>query len=616
MGKIEQYLVRLKAFKLIGIILLLLWLKTLIVMFAGFNISIHSFLDFCLLLFNSIGSLMIAVGFSFYFSRKVHAFTLFLTMVITTGILYADVLYFRFYTDYVTLPILFQFKNVGGIGPSTFELMSPWDLLLFVDVIAAGWYLNKRRGMPFFTSKEKLTYLSAGLAVVILTVALGLIKSPYLFQEAYDREQMVTAIGPYNYHVFDTAYALGVNLNPLVASQTDTNSPLNYTKSKNNDQSDLFGIAKGKNVILISMESTQNFVINKKIEGEEITPFLNSLVKDSYYFNQIYDQTAQGKTSDSEFMIDTGLYPLASGSVFVRNPENKFKGMAHILKDNGDYYSAVFHGNDATFWNRQTMYDSLGYDRFYSKKDYQVTEENSVNYGIKDIPFFNQSITYLQDLPRPFYTRFITLTNHFPFLLEEEDQFIPQATTEVDVVNRYVTTVRYEDEAIKRFFGKLKEKGMYDDSIFVLYGDHYGISEKYESGVMELMGMEDTPMNHVKLQQIPLIIHVPGSGGKTISSIGGEIDIRPTILHLLGIESKENLSFGHNLFTRVKNHPVIFRDGGFVTEKYVYKDNVCYSRKKGQPVLDNQCKPYKEIARKELGISDDIIYGDLLRFIE
>jgi lipoteichoic acid synthase len=616
MDKLKHFLQKVKKFWVIGALLLLLWIKTVIVMAAGFNLTIQTFLDILLLLINSLGSLMIVLGFSFYFSKKIHSFALLMVMVITSGLLYADLLYFRFYTDFVTLPILFQFKNVGGIGPSTFELMSPWDLFLFLDLIIAGWLLKKKRRQQTITSKDKSSYLTIALLMVLISIAAGLVKSPYLFQEAYDREQMVTAIGPYNYHVFDIGYALGVNLNPLVASKTDTDSPVNYTRAKKNGQSDLFGVAKGKNVILISMESTQNFVINTKVDGTEITPFLNSLVEDSFYFDQIYDQTAQGKTSDSEFMIDTGLYPLASGSVFVRKPENTFKSMSHILKDKGDYYSAVFHGNDASFWNRDIMYESLGYDHFYSKKNYEVTEENSVNYGIKDIPFFTQSISHLKDLPQPFYSRFITLTNHFPFLLEEEDQLIPQAATEVDVVNRYVTTVRYEDEAIKRFFKGLKDQGIYEDSIFVLYGDHYGISEKYEPGVFELLGMKDTPLNHMQLQQVPLIIHVPGLKGKTISSIGGEIDIRPTILHLLGMKSGENLSFGHNLFTRVPNHPVVFRDGGFVTEKYMFKDNICYSRKTGQPVLGNQCNPYKEIARKELGMSDDIIYGDLLRFLE
>ncbi|MCA1058971.1 LTA synthase family protein [Rossellomorea aquimaris] len=369
-------------------------------------------------------------------------------------------------------------------------------------------------------------------------------------------------------------------------------------------------------MILVSMESTQNFAINQKINGEEITPFLNELIKDSFYFTNIYDQTAQGKTSDAEFMIDTGLYPLSSGSAFVRKPDNTYRSLPHLLKAQEDYYAAVFHGNDRTFWNRESMYESLGYDRYFSKRDYTVTEENSVNYGIKDIPFFDQTFTYLEEIPQPFYTRLITLTNHFPFLLEEHDQFIEEASTSEDVVNRYVTTVRYEDEAIKALFEKLKSNGMYQNTVVVLYGDHYGISEKYEQGVFELLGQEDTPVNHAKLQQVPLIIHVPGEKAKTIETIGGEIDIRATILHLLGIESKDTLSFGHSLFTRDGNHPVIFRDGDFITEKYIFQDNACYSNIGEKPVSDSRCEPYKEKVREELRRSDDIVYGDLLRFLE
>ena len=85
--------------------------------------------------------------------------------------------------------------------------------------------------------------------------------------------------------------------------------------------------------------------MNQKVNGKEVTPFLNDLIKDSFYFNQIYDQTAQGKTSDAELMIDTSLYPLASGSIFVRRTENTYDSLTHILKENRDYYSAVFHGN-------------------------------------------------------------------------------------------------------------------------------------------------------------------------------------------------------------------------------------------------------------------------------
>ncbi|WP_226673959.1 LTA synthase family protein [Rossellomorea aquimaris] len=617
MSRMKDFVFGLRKNQLLGVAILSLWIKTVVVSLIGFNLQIESFLDLLLIVFNPVGSLMLLIGFSFYFFKRVKPFLLVLIMGIATGLLYGDLLYFRFYSDFVTVPILFQFKNVGGIGPSTFELMSPWDVLLLSDLILAGWILKiKRTGSDNLSRRWKLNYLGLSMSLLLITLIIGLLKSPYLFAESYDREQLVKSVGPFNYHLYDIGIAATNPLSHHLASKSDTEASIRYTKSSKKKPSDLFGVAEGKNLILVSMESTQNFVINQKVNGEEITPFLNSLIKDSLYFSNIYDQTAQGKTSDAEFMIDTGLYPLSSGSAFVRKPDNTYRSLPHILKEKEDYFAAVFHGNDRTFWNRESMYKALGYDRYFSKRDYNVTEENSVNYGIKDIPFFEQTTSLLEKIPKPFYTRLITLTNHFPFLLEEGDQFIDQADTKEDVVNRYVTTVRYEDEAIKALFENLKANGLYDDTVVVLYGDHYGISEKYEQGVFELLGQKDTPVNHAKLQQVPLIIHVPGKEGKTIETNGGEIDIRATVLHLLGIGSKDTLSFSHSLFTRDENHPVIFRDGDFITKEYIFQDNVCYSKKSEKSVSESRCEPFKELVRKELRMSDDILYGDLLRFLE
>ncbi|WP_244668194.1 LTA synthase family protein [Bacillus sp. NTK074B] len=602
---------------LLGVAILSIWFKTIVVSLIGFNLHIESFPDFLLLVFNPVGSLMLLIGFSFYFFKRVKPLLLVLIMGIATGLLYGDLLYFRFYSDFVTVPILFQFKNVGGIGPSTFELMSPWDLLLISDLILAGWILKtKKANFVNLSRRWKFTYVGFSVSLLLVTLVIGLVKSPYLFAESYDREQLVKYVGPFNYHLYDIGIAATNPLSHLLASKSDTKASIAYTKSSKKKPSDLFGVAEGKNLILVSMESTQNFVINQQINGEDITPFLNSLIKDSLYFSNIYDQTAQGKTSDAEFMIDTGLYPLSSGSAFVRKPDNTFRSLPHLLKEKENYYAAVFHGNDRTFWNREYMYNTLGYDRYFSKRDYSVTEDNSVNYGIKDIPFFEQTASLLEKVPKPFYTRLITLTNHFPFLLGEADQFIDQADTSEDVVNRYVTTVRYEDEAIKTLFEDLKANGLYDDTVVVLYGDHYGISEKYEQGVFELLNQKDTPVNHAKLQQVPLIIHVPGQEGRIIETIGGEIDIRATVLHLLGIKSKDTLSFGHSLFTREENHPVIFRDGDFITKEYIFQDNVCYSTRSEKSVSESRCEPYKQTVRKELRMSDDILYGDLVRFLE
>ena len=602
--------------KLTLMITSILWLKTVIVCLVGFNLNIQTLFDMLLILTNSIGSLLLVMGFSFYFNDKLNRLVLFGLLFVGTGILYGDLLYYRFYNDFVTAPILFQFDNVGGLSASTIELMSPWDIFLLIDLFPAGWFLLKTQDNHLMLQKQtNRKYIAVSLAFVALTICLGFVKSNYLFSESYDREQMVKSLGPLNYHLYDIALGIKAPLQRLIVTEADAVAPKEYFQQKDSERTDLFGIAKGKNIVLITLESTQDFVINQKVNGKEVTPFLNDLIKDSFYFNQIYDQTAQGKTSDAEFMIDTSLYPLASGSVFVRRPENTYYGLPHLLKENNDYYAAAFHGNVSTFWNRDVMYKALGYDKYFSKEYYTVTEENSINYGIKDIPFFEQSITNLKNLPEPYYAKFLTLTNHFPFLLEEKDMFIDQANTEEGVVNRYVTTVRYLDKSIETFFEKLKEEGMYEDTVFVLIGDHYGISEKYENGLSELLGEEVNIANQVKHKQIPVIIHVPGQKGETITTQGGEIDISPTLLHLLGIKTENSYSFGHNLFTRDKDHPVIFRDGSFISKDYIYKNNICYDKGNGQAVDMSHCEPYLDVVRQELTLSDNIIFGDLLRFM-
>lgn len=156
-----------------------------------------------------------------------------------------------------------------------------------------------------------------------------------------------------------------------------------------------------------------------------ITPFLNSLVNDesTFYFENFYHQTLQGKTSDSEFLVENSLYPLSRGAVFFTHGQNEYHGLSEMLNNQG-YFTSVLHANNKSFWNRDQMYDSLEVDHFYGEEAYEVTEENSIGWGLKDKPFFEQSMKYLQTMEQPFYSKFITLTNHFPFHLDKEDRSI------------------------------------------------------------------------------------------------------------------------------------------------------------------------------------------------
>jgi lipoteichoic acid synthase len=599
----------------------ILSIKTVAVYFFEFDLRGKSIVEILLLLINPIGSIAFILALSFFFSKKLRLIFMMIIYTVLTGILFGNILYYRFYIDYVTVPVLFQFQNVGGLSQSTVELLRWTDPLLFVDIVVLIWLVIKHTDKTkLITKKQHRATFAVSIMLILLVLVGGEIQNPNLYKKTYDRELLVKTIGTFNYHAIDILFNSKMLVQSAFAESNDIHKVEGYLKKENNPsslKSKYFGMAKGKNLILISLESTQQFVINRKINGEEITPFLNQLIKESFYFPNFYHQTAQGKTSDAEFMIDNGLYPLSGGSVFVRRPHNDYYALPKILKEQG-YYSSAFHSNDESFWNRGNMYKTLGYDRFFSKKDFQVSESNSVNYGLKDIPFFQQSIPYLKGIPQPFYAKFLTLTNHFPFLLHnDDDRYLNIDEETADLVHRYFSTVRYEDEAIKQFFDLLKREGLYDNSIIVLYGDHYGISKSYDKELEDVLGKKITATDQVNLQKVPFIIHVPGVAGKQINTLGGEIDIRQTILDILGVKpNHEAIDFGRSLFSNHKKNLVVFRDGSFVTDKYTYIDNGCYRKTTRDKVKRNLCSPYFEKVQNELNYSDNVIFGDLLRFLE
>ena len=158
-------------------------------------------------------------------------------------------------------------------------------------------------------------------------------------------------------------------------------------------------------------------------------------------------------------------------------------------------------------------------------------------------------MVYLKQLPEPFYAKYISLSNHFPFELDKQDINFPAANTDDDIVNQYFQTAHYMDEALKSFFNELKKSGLYDHTVIVMYGDHYGIAPDHYDGLSQALGEEITPYVGGQLQRVPLFIHVPGVEGKVVHQYGGDVDVRPTVLHLLGVNTKNYISFGSDLLS-------------------------------------------------------------------
>ncbi|WP_263704584.1 LTA synthase family protein [Bacillus thuringiensis] len=605
------------------IIALAVWLKTYLITRFSFDLKIESSTQELILFISPLAASLAFVGFALFTTGEKRNYIALCINFLLTIVLVGNVMFYDFYSDFVTLPVLGQTSNFGQVGGSIIEILNYKIILAFVDIIFF-FIMLKKKALVFQTGRvthsARLLYFLLTFGVFFANLHLAEKERPELLTRSFDRVMLVKNLGLYTHQVYDLTLQVKAGSQKALADSSKLQETENYVKANESEPNpNLFGAAKGKNVIIVTLESLQTFLIGATVNGQEVTPFLNEFINESYYFDNFFHQTGQGKTSDSEFLIDTSLYPLNRGAVFFTHGNNDYTATPEILRQQG-YFTSVFHANNATFWNRNIMYSALGYDRYYNELDYKITPETNLNWGLKDIEYFDQSVDILKTIDQPFYARFLTLTNHYPFTYDEDTKFIEPYNSGNGVFDRYIVTARYLDESIKKFIERLKAEGMYDDSIIVLYGDHYGISEKHNRAMAQFLEKDQiTEFDTLNLQRTPLYIHMPGqTEGQTISKPTGQIDMKPTILNLLGIDTTNDIRFGHDMFSDEYTGFVVLRDGSFITDKYAYKNNIFYDRITGE-IVDLPKKEAQALinrAQNELRMSDKIIEGDLLRFSE
>jgi len=608
-------------------------LKTYIIYRFIFQIELDNVLQEVILFINPFIVSFIFFGISLWIktpSRRI-AFLKYAALF-GTVVLYINLVFYRSFTDFITLPQLFQVNNMGDLSSSVLSLVKWYDILLIADVIFIWMLCNrtaKKMEMIIFARSHKALLLVIFLILLSTNLLLAEISRPQLLTKGFDREYLVKNLGLFYFHIYDVALQSKMRTQRVLADENELKEIKQYIEEevRSDKISELFAAGKDRNVIFISAESVQEFVIDSKLHGEEITPFLNDLKnnEDTFYFENFYHQTAQGRTSDSEFITENSLYPLSGGAVFFTHAQNDYHAMPEIMKKYG-YESGVFHANSNSFWNRNQIYEQLNFDVFYDEEYYEVTDTNKVGWGLKDKEFFIQSMPLLRELNEPFYSKFITITNHFPFDLEEGDRSLEPYDSNSATLNNYFPTVRYTDEALEQFFIQLKAAGLYENSIIIIMGDHEGISTNHYKEMAEYLEKDEiNPYDHLQLQKVPFYIHIPGiEKGKVMSKVAGQVDIKPTILHLLGIETDHDIYFGNDLFHDDRKGFIAQRNGSFISDEFLYISGVCYERETGEVLAVESevkeevtpCTPIKDVVEKELYYSDEIIYGDLFRFID
>ena len=620
---------------LFTILVFLFWLKTLLAYFVDFRLGAEGVFQYFILLINPIATTIFMFGLAFYFKRSRFFYPILMALYIgNTVLLYLNVIYFREFTDFMTVATMTGYSKVDqGLSGSSLALTNVHDILYWIDIVIILLMMLFRkikfdpRGV-----NHRMAFAITSVAVTLFGVnlSLGEMSRPQLLTRTFDRTYIVKYLGVDAFTIYDGIKSQHTSNMRKSATKSELEAVKKFTDAHYaSPNKSMYGIAKGRNVFVIHLESFQQFLIDKKINGQEVTTFLNSIYHGSntYAFDNFFHQVGQGKTSDAENMLETSTYGLSQGSLFATlGSDNTFQAAPSILKQRAGYTSAVFHGNVASFLNRNNVYKNMGYQYFFDASYYDTSGDKSTGYGLKDKLLFNDSVKYLERLQQPFYAKYITVTNHFPYDLdsEDEDPNFKTVDTGDSAVDNYFVTAHYLDQSLKEFFTYLKKTGLYDKSIFVIYGDHYGISDSENKKLASVLGKSSddwTDYDDAQLQRVQLMFLIPNSGGKGYIShtYGGEIDVLPTLMHLLGVSSKRYIQFGTDLFSSQHDQVVAFRNQDFVTPNYTSISDVIYSNKTGKKATltaaqKKQLKKDQTKVNKELSLSDSLNDKNLLRF--
>lgn len=601
--------------------------KTYFAYYVDLSLGVKGLVQHLILLMNPYSLIALILSVFLFFRGKKAYWFIFAGGFLLTFLLYSNVVYFRFFSDFITFSTLNQVSNVESMSGALWSSFQWYDFIYFIDTFVYLFILIFKRNMLSAKSfKRKFVPVVMGVAIAMffLNLAFAETDRPELLTRTFDHKYLVKYLGPYNFTVYDGVKTIQNNQQKALASEDDLAKVQSYTNTKYAaPNGTTFGISKEKNIIKIHLESFQTFLINYKVDGEEVTPYLNKLAsgnEDFIYYDNFFHSTGQGKTSDSELTMDNSIYGLPQGSAFSLKGDNTYQSLPAILHQKQNYSTSVMHGDYKTFWNRDQIYKHFGIDKFYDATYYDMSPQNVENLGLKDKEFFKESIPFLKAETEPFYSHLITLTNHYPFTINPKDATIKSPETGNPTVDGYVQTARYLDEAVEDFVNELKQEGLYDNSVILIYGDHYGISENHNKAMAKLLGEEITPAKFMDLQRTGLFLKVPGVKGKVDHSYASQVDVVPTILHLNGINAKPYVMFGTDLMSKDHKQFVVFRNGDFITPKYKFINGIGLYNKNNEPVENEEDKAEVERIQHqvetELQMSDNLINGDLLRFYD
>jgi phosphoglycerol transferase MdoB-like AlkP superfamily enzyme len=539
----------------------------------------------------------------------------------------ADAVYLRYFDTVVPVVALTAFRQLGQVEGSVRALLRPADAWMAVTafagvVFALAW--PRFKGNPEVGRRARVGVLAGGAlacvvggAPAIWALASGM-ADPAIAEQVFSHQALVGRWGVVNVHLFDALRTLREWVGSGSAKPEDVRRVDAFFAGHRvaTGATTGFGVARGSNLLLIQVESLQQWVVGARVKGQEVTPFLAGLRKRALYFPRLFDQSGHGRSSDGEFAVLNSLHPLDRGAVVFRRPDNRFVALPEVLRQQG-YSTLSAHPFERGFWNRGVVHPRYGFERMLFKPELGPGEV--IGWGLADGVFFDRMVAPIRAQRAPWFAFLITLGLHHPFDL------FPDRHKELDIgglagspLGNYLHAMHYFDESLGAFVGALDASGVLNNTVVALYGDHEaGLA--IERPLLELAGMGAwEPSAADRLRRVPLFILLPqGRLAAEVDSIGGHVDVAPTLLALLGVPQPgcfigSPLVPGRTSVVPLNDGSAVAADRIFVaTGRNIPVQGACYAFPEGQPRPLADCHEIAGEAAEELFASRFVVLHDL-----
>ena len=604
-------------------------------------------------------AVILIIGAFGYLLKKKNRFKYYMFWtVVFTAVCVINSAYYTNYVSFTSFSLLATSIQIFGVGDALNNIVEVKDFSYILGPILLLLVRKKYRFTSFYdnVSNGKTGRIVFLKVLIVGVIFLGFFMSTVTgtdisrLYKQWNREYVVMKFGIYTYQGNDLIASLKPQISPLFGYDMAAKEVREYydeypAEKKENKYTNKY---KGKNVIVIHAESIQNYLLDTEINGTPITPNVKRLAEEGLYFSNFYAQESVGTSSDSEFTFATSLLPASNGTVFVSYWNREFPSIQKLL-NNQNYYTFSMHANKGNFWNRAVMHEHLGYKKFYNYTEaYDINDEDIIGLGLNDKSFFKQSSDIIEKINSKhdkWYGLAIMLTNHTPFtgLIGKSDLDLtyhysktnPDGSKE-DVVNNYLKnrtlgnyfqTAHYADEAIGEFIDYLDEKGLLENTIVVIYGDHdskikrseYDYYYNYNPETDSKYEKENenyneyTKYDYELNRKVPFIIWTKNNQEKKeIKEVMGMYDILPTLGNMLGIHS--DYALGHDILNGDENF-VVFPNGNWITNKMYYdsQSDEGILLDENATISQDYIKKMSDRADREVLVSNDIIVHDLVK---